>query len=52
LALIEEINKLSSFDGAAVEALRRSIAALKVKAPARPKPKKPAGVTNQTLFEQ
>jgi uncharacterized protein YjaG (DUF416 family) len=52
LALIEKINKLDTFDAAAVEALRSSIAGLKVRTPARPKPKKPNGVTNQTLFEQ
>jgi uncharacterized protein YjaG (DUF416 family) len=52
LALIEEIDRCTTFDAAAVEALRRRIAGLKVKAPARPKPKKPAALTNQTLFEQ
>jgi hypothetical protein len=51
LALIEEIDR-TRFDAAAVEALRGRIAGLKVKAPARPKPKKPAALTNQTLFEQ
>lgn len=52
LALIDEIEKIGTFDGAAVETLRRRIAALKVKAAARPKSKQPAGLTNQTLFEQ
>jgi uncharacterized protein YjaG (DUF416 family) len=52
LKLIEAIDGLADFDGATVEALRERIAGLKVKAPARPKPKKPAGITNQTLFEQ
>jgi len=52
LKLIEAIDGLAHFDGATVEALRERIAGLKVKAPARPKPKKPAGITNQTLFEQ
>jgi len=52
LKLIEEIDALSSFDAEAIQALRRRIADLKVKSAARPKPKKPAGLTNQTLFEQ
>ena len=52
LALIEEIDRCTAFDAATVAALRRRIAGLQVKAPARPKPKKPAAVTNQTLFEQ
>ena len=52
LALIEEIDKCATFDAPTIEALRERIAGLKVKAPTRPKPKKPAGITNQTLFEQ
>jgi len=52
LALIEEIDRCTAFDAATVAALRRRIAGLQVKAPARPKPQKPAAVTNQTLFEQ
>jgi uncharacterized protein YjaG (DUF416 family) len=52
LALIEEIAKLRNFDSASIEALRTRIAGLKIKTPARPKPKKPAALTNQTLFEQ
>jgi uncharacterized protein YjaG (DUF416 family) len=52
LKLIEEIDALSSFDIETIKALRGRIAALKVKSPARPKPKKPAALTNQTLFEQ
>ena len=52
LALIAEIDKRGNLDSAGVETLRKSIVALKVKAPSRPKPKMPAGITNQTLFEQ
>jgi uncharacterized protein YjaG (DUF416 family) len=52
LALIEEIDKCAAFDPPTVEALRSRIAGLKVKAPTPPKPKKSAGLTNQTLFEQ
>ena len=52
LALIEEIDKSATFDAAGVEALRKRIAALKIQPPARPKPKAPAGIANQTLFEQ
>jgi hypothetical protein len=52
LALIEAIDRITAFDAASVEALRRRIADLQVKAAARPKPKQPAGITNQTLFEQ
>jgi uncharacterized protein YjaG (DUF416 family) len=52
LKLIEDIDALRSFDTETIKALRRRIAALKVKSAARPKPKKPAGLTNQTLFEQ
>jgi uncharacterized protein DUF416 len=53
LALIEEIDRFTTFNAATVEALRGRIAGLKVKALAvRPKPKQPAAVTNQTLFEQ
>jgi len=50
--LIAEIDKRGNLDSAGVETLRKSIVALKVKAPSRPKPKMPAGITNQTLFEQ
>lgn len=52
LALIEEIDRCTTFDAATIEALRKRIAGLKVKAPARSQPKKPTGLTNQTLFEQ
>lgn len=52
LTLIGEIDKFTTFDSATVEALRNRIAGLKVKVAARPKPTKPAGITNQTLFEQ
>lgn len=51
LKLIEAIDGLTHFDAESVEALRKRIAGLKVKAPAS-KPKKPAALTNQTLFEQ
>jgi uncharacterized protein YjaG (DUF416 family) len=52
LALIEQIDKLAALDGATVDALHSRIAGLKIKTPVRPKPKQPAAITNQTLFEQ
>jgi len=52
LKLIEEIDALTKFDDETIKALRGRIAALKVKAAARPKPKGPAALTNQTAFEQ
>ena len=52
LRLVEEIDSLKSFDAESIKALRARIGALKVKTPARPKPKAPAALTNQTLFEQ
>jgi len=52
LALIDEIDALTTFDAETIKALRSRIASLKVKTPAKPKPKKPAALTNQTLFEQ
>jgi len=52
LKLIEEIDRLTTFDAETIKALRRRIAGLKVKAPARPKPKGPPTLTNQTAFEQ
>ncbi len=52
LKLIEEIDALTTFDAETVKTLRGRIAGLKVKATARPKPKGPPALTNQTLFEQ
>lgn len=52
LKLIEEIDRLTSLDAENVKVLRARIGALEVKAPAQPKPKVPAALTNRTLFEQ
>jgi hypothetical protein len=52
LELIDEIAAVSSFSADWVQSLRNRIAGLKTKSPARPKPKGPAALTNQTLFEQ
>src|SRR5262249_52559734 len=52
LKLIEEIEAVATFDAESVQALRRRLAPLKVKARARPEPKAPPGLTNQTAFEQ
>lgn len=53
LKLIEAIDAVTVFDAEAVKALRGRIAGLQIKAPAaRPKPKAPPGLTNQTAFEQ
>src|ERR1041385_321768 len=52
LRLVEEIGSLKSFDAESIKALRARIGALKVKTRARPKPKAPAALTNQMLFEQ
>src|SRR5262245_46418067 len=52
LKLIEEIEAVATFDAESVPALRRRLARLKVKARARPEPKAPPGLTNQTAFEQ
>ncbi|HXT53085.1 MAG TPA: DUF416 family protein [Candidatus Eisenbacteria bacterium] len=52
LRLVEEIDSLKSFDAESIKALRGRIGALKVKTRARLKPKAPAALTNQTLFEQ
>ncbi len=52
LKLIEEIDAFTTFDAETIKALRSRIAGLKVKAPARPKPKGPPALTNQTAFEQ
>jgi hypothetical protein len=52
LALIDEIDVLTTFDAETIKVLRSRIASLNVKTPAKPKPKQPAAITNQTLFEQ
>lgn len=52
LNLIQEINALTTLDVESIKALRSRIAGLKVKTPARSKPKAPSALTNQTAFEQ
>src|SRR5262245_31479832 len=52
LKLIEEIDAVTSFDAETVKKLQSGIAGVKTKTPARPKPKAPPGLTNQTAFEQ
>ena len=52
LALIDEIDRCTTFDAETNKLLRSRIAGLKVKTPAKPKPRKLAALTNQTLFEQ
>ena len=50
--MIEEIDSLTSFDAQNIKALRARIGALKLKTAPRVKPKAPAALTNQALFEQ
>jgi uncharacterized protein YjaG (DUF416 family) len=52
LKLIEEIDAVSTFNAETIKALRSRIAGLRVKAPARSKPKGPPALTNQMAFEQ
>lgn len=52
LKLIEEIDAVAAFDTAAVKALRDRLTGLKIKTAARPRPKGPPELTNQTAFEQ
>ncbi|MEW5977617.1 MAG: hypothetical protein AB1898_17625 [Acidobacteriota bacterium] len=52
MKLIEEIAAVTTCEAETIQALRNRIAGLKIKAPARPKPKGPPALTNQEAFEQ